>query len=82
MMLCRSSADAALVSSDTSDGPPKRRPSAAFPWHFAQFCWNTGFAVRLPSDGDVCAESATGKKTKQQKKKRNLKIFKPNLDRK
>jgi hypothetical protein len=38
--------------------------------------------VRLPSDGDVCAESATGKKTKQQKKKRNLKIFKPNLDRK
>src|SRR5258706_9596413 len=36
MMLRRSSSDAAPVLSEVSDGPPKWRPSAVFPWHLAQ----------------------------------------------
>jgi hypothetical protein len=34
MMLRTSSTEAAAVLSEMSDGPPKCRPSAVFPWHF------------------------------------------------
>src|SRR6185369_13191068 len=36
IMLRRSSADADATFSDTNAGPPKCRPPAVLPWHFAQ----------------------------------------------
>jgi hypothetical protein len=56
MMLYMSSVEVALVEvalSEMSDGPPKWRPSAVLPWHFAQFFWKMGLAPRVVSDGWV-----------------------------
>lgn len=51
MMLCNSSVEVAL--SEMSDGPPKWRPSAVLPWHFAQFFWKMGLAAKVVPDGGV-----------------------------
>lgn len=53
MMLRRSSVEAAAVLSEMSDGPPKWRPSAVLPWHFAHFVWKTGFVIRVVSADGV-----------------------------
>src|ERR1700686_5312352 len=39
MILRKSSAEVAATFSETSDGPPKCRPSPVLPWHLAQLFW-------------------------------------------
>src|ERR1700688_2907024 len=58
MMLRKSSTEVAAVFSEMSEGPPKCRPSAVFPWHFAHFSLYTGFSVGLVPEDGVCANAA------------------------